>query len=144
MLPILALLALNHLTADAPTLLRGLLFFLALSPLMAVTRRRLNDSGEAATWFETPLMALVFVLALGWAIVALTNWALDPLNDRADGPGLLGILIAWLIGLCVLVPAFLHQLFLGLMTGSALFSQMAAPSRQVKLSHRPNPTEAFK
>lgn len=142
--PVAALMLLNEANPDTPTLLRGLVFFLTLSPLMAVTRRRLTDTGEGSTWFETPLMALVFVLALVWAMVGLTHWALDPLQDGANGPGVLGILIILLVGFSVLVPAFLHQFFLGLMTGSALFSQMAAPSRQVKFSHRPNPTEASK
>ncbi|GLS88109.1 hypothetical protein GCM10010873_30830 [Cypionkella aquatica] len=140
-LPMAALAMLNQAMPDSPTLLRGLVFFLTLSPLMAVTRRRLTDTGEASFWFETPLMALVFALTSVWAIVGLTNWALDPLRD---GPGMLGVLLIWLTGVCVLIPAFLHQFFLGLITGSALFSQMAAPSRQVKFSHRPNPTEASK
>ena len=143
-LPMAALCLLDQANPAAPTLLLGMVFFLALSPLMAVTRRRLTDTGEASAWFETPLMALVFVLALMWAIVGLTNWAVVTLDDGADSPGGFGILILWLVGLCVLVPAFLHQFFSGLMTGSALFSQMAAPSRQVNLSHRPNPTEASK
>ena len=143
-LPIAALLTLDRLTPDAVTLLRGLVFFLALSPLMAVTKRRLNDTGEAATWFETPLMALVFVLIIGWAIVGLTNWALSSFTDGADSPGILGMLVVWLVGLCILAPAFLHHFFLGLMTGSALFSQMAAPSRQAKHSHSPTQLEASK
>ena len=141
LLPLAALLMMSKSDPDSPTLLRGLVFFLTLSPLMAVTKRRLADTGEASVWFETPLMALVFVLALVWAIVGLTSWAFDPLRD---GPGVLGVLFIWLVGVSVLVPALLHQFFLGLMTGSALFSQMAAPSRQVKISHRPNPTEASK
>jgi uncharacterized membrane protein YhaH (DUF805 family) len=105
------------------------IFLVALIPLMAVTRRRLLDSGEAPVWFETPLTALLWCLGSGWAIVSLSRWARASWDAGADGPAGAGVFVAWLVGHAVLVPTFTYQLVIGFVTGLVLFVQMAAPSK---------------
>ncbi|NBZ87641.1 DUF805 domain-containing protein [Stagnihabitans tardus] len=143
-LPVAALGTALTLRPDMPFPLLFGLGALALSPLMAVTRRRLLDSGEAPIWFETPLMALVIFCAALWAEVSLNRWAFDLWAQGADGPGGFGVMICWLMGNILLLPILFHQFFVGLITGSALFSQMAAPSRQAPPRSGPSPTEAPK
>lgn len=135
--PFTALWFLASLRPDTSTFALGSTFFLTLSPLMAVTKRRLNDAGSPSTWFETPLMALAFFLAALWASVSLTNWAFGAWENGADGPAGFGVMIFWGLGHLVLIPVILQQFFVGLITGSALFSQMASPSRSATKSHGP-------
>jgi uncharacterized membrane protein YhaH (DUF805 family) len=71
LLPIAALAALQWLYPSLSSLLLGVVFLIALLPLMSVTKRRLTDSGENGVWFETPLVALVLFLAAIWAITGL-------------------------------------------------------------------------
>ncbi|MGV8988429.1 MAG: DUF805 domain-containing protein [Cypionkella sp.] len=143
-LPLAALGMMEVFLPTSPVALRGGVGFLMLSPLMGVTKRRLSDSGEDAMWFETPLSALVFFLLALWGAVSLSNWAFASWTEGADGPDGFAVLIAWLLGNCILIPVVLHQFFVGLITGCALFSQMAAPSRQAVKNPGPNPFEVPK
>lgn len=99
----------------------------ALVPLMAVTRRRLADTGAGPVGFEIPTMALVGFLAAIWAIRTLTGWAFG-LIDTADGPSGLVVAILWLLGMAVLIPTLLHQFLTGFVYGTTLFGQMITPS----------------
>jgi uncharacterized membrane protein YhaH (DUF805 family) len=128
-LPICALFIAGAATPELGFFALCVVFLIALIPLMAVTRRRLLDSGEAPVWFETPLIALLWCLGTGWAIVSLSRWARASWDAGADGPTGFGIFVASLLGNAILVPIFTYQLVIGFVTGIALFVQMAAPSR---------------
>ena len=127
-LPICALALTRVFAPDIAYLGICAVFLVALLPLMAVTRRRLLDSGEAASWFETPLMALVVVLIAGWGIAFLFEWFSSAIDAGADGPTGFGYFLIWLFGNAILIPVFVQQLLTGFVTGTALFGQMTAPS----------------
>jgi uncharacterized membrane protein YhaH (DUF805 family) len=127
-LPIAALLIVRAIAPNSGYPALCAVFLAALLPLMAVTRRRLLDSGEVSTWFETPLLALLLCIVSGGALVGLSNWALALWDAGADGPSGFGVWIAWLLGNAFLIPVFAQQFLLGSVTGIALFAQMAAPS----------------
>jgi uncharacterized membrane protein YhaH (DUF805 family) len=129
-LPLVAMLVAQALWPNLGFLARCIIFFATLLPLMAVTRRRLLDSGEAPAWFETPLAALVWSLASGWAIVSLSAWARASWDAGADGPTGFGVFVAWLLGNALLLPIFAQNFVVGFVTGIALFVQMAAPSNK--------------
>ncbi|NJM84433.1 MAG: DUF805 domain-containing protein [Tabrizicola sp.] len=128
-LPITALLIARAFASDLGYPALCIVFLVALVPLMAVTRRRLLDSGGAAVWFEAPLAALLWCLASGWALVSLSNWAFAAWDAGADGPAGFGIWIAWLLGNAILIPVFAQNFLVGFVTGIALFGQMAAPTK---------------
>ena len=130
-LPVCALIIAQRAAPDHSFPALSVIFFLALLPLMAITRRRFLDSAESVRWFEIPLMALLGCLASGWAIGALFEWTGAVLDSRTDGPPdfvVVSVIFVWLLGAIVLIPVFLRQSFLGFVSGSALFGQMAAPS----------------
>jgi uncharacterized membrane protein YhaH (DUF805 family) len=105
--------------------------FLGGLPLMAVTRRRLADTGESPHQFETPFAALIGFLACLWAAYSLNKWAFDAWSSGADGPSGFGVMIIWLLGLAAIIPIIIKNFLVGLIYGSALFSQMAAPTLPV-------------
>jgi uncharacterized membrane protein YhaH (DUF805 family) len=127
-LPITALLLARVVAPGLGHLALCVLFLAALVLLMAVTRRRLLDSGETPVWFETPLLALLWCLMSGCAIASLSSWAIAQWEAGADGPSGFGVWMCWLFGHAVLISIFLHHVFLGFVTGIALFGQMAAPT----------------
>ena len=141
MLPFGALWLAATVVPDATTLALGSIFFLTLLPLMAVTKRRLNDSGRPSTWFETPLMALIFFLAALWAAVSLSGWAYAAWGNGADGPSGFGVMLCWVFGNAILIPMIAYQFFTGLISGSMLFSQMVAPSVSPINSNSPTKSE---
>ena len=142
LLPVVALAGVQWLAPTASFLLLCGALFAALSPLMAVTRRRLIDSGESTSWFEVPLMALVSFLAAVWALGSLHGWAIAAWDAGADGPAGFAVFILWLLGFAVLVPITAQQFLTGFATGIALFSQMASPSSMRHQFPGPNPSEA--
>ena len=128
-LPVAALVLAKVVAPDLGYFALCAVFLVALVPLMAVTRRRLLDSGETPVWFETPLLALLWSLASGWALLSLSHWAFAQWDAGADGPGGFGVWVTWLLGNAVLIPIFAQQLLLGFVAGIALFGQMAAPTK---------------
>jgi hypothetical protein len=98
---------------------------------MAVTRRRLADTGEPPQQFETPFAALVGFLTCVWAAYSLNKWAFDAWSIGADGPSGFGVMIVWLLGLAAIIPITIKNFLVGLIYGAALFSQMAVPTRPV-------------
>jgi len=141
LLPIAALAALQWLYPSLSSLLLGVVFLIALLPLMSVTKRRLTDSGENGVWFETPLVALVLFLAAIWAITGLNEYVSSAFDAGAEGAIGLGVAIIWWLGLAILVPVALHQFLIGFIYGTALFLQMTVPSKSENKSSGPNPNE---
>jgi uncharacterized membrane protein YhaH (DUF805 family) len=112
-------------------------FFGALMPLMAVTRRRLLDTGEAPVWFETPLAALLWCIVSGAAFFSLKDWAFAAWDAGADGPSGFGVFLCLAFGSAILIPIFAQNLLIGFLTGTALFGQMAAPTKHAQDNGNP-------
>jgi uncharacterized membrane protein YhaH (DUF805 family) len=129
LLPVMAVTSIHWLYPPGSTFLSGAVFVLALLPLMAVTKRRLNDGGGDAVWFETPTISLLYFLAAAWAITGLNNYAFAALDAGADGPSGFGVAAVRWLGLAILVPIALHQFLIGFIYGIALFLKMAVPSK---------------
>jgi uncharacterized membrane protein YhaH (DUF805 family) len=127
LLPIGALAVAQSIAPDLSFPWQCMIFFVSVLPLMAVTRRRLRDGGEDPISFETPLIALIWCMISGWSIVQIYRWASALIDAGADGPAGFGVALTALLGIAVLVPIFALQFCTGLVTGIALFGQMAAP-----------------
>jgi uncharacterized membrane protein YhaH (DUF805 family) len=126
--PVSALWLQNMLWPDLHGLLRIAVFLFALLPLMAVTSRRLVDTGEAAIGFEIPAKALILFLVTCWGLGALSDWFDTALIAGADGPSGFGMMLVFLLGAVFILPFAIVQLCVGFASGSALFGQMTAPS----------------
>ncbi|MEL6573061.1 MAG: DUF805 domain-containing protein [Pseudomonadota bacterium] len=116
--------------------------FIAISllPLITLTTRRLRDTGEHVDGVRIPTIQLVgFVITLMvWR--GFHDWAMTGFED-ADGPGGFGLMIVFWLGSASLFLFALRFFALGLVTGSALFSQMAAPPHDTKHNRTSNPNE---
>lgn len=102
----------------------------ALLPLLAVTTRRLRDSGEDLVGVRIPTQALVGFIAFSWATIEFHIWWMTGMA-LSDGPAGFGLMI---FGWCVMpILGFgaIRFFLLGLLTGPALFAQMASPSKEV-------------
>ncbi|MGJ8594284.1 DUF805 domain-containing protein [Sulfitobacter sp.] len=107
-----------------------------ISPLVAVTTRRLRDSGAHISGVTVPLTALIGLCLSLSLMISLHTWVTGLWSKGADGPAGFGVMILYWLGVIPLFLLSLRNLVLGLMTGSALFSQMAAPSAQQKSPNR--------
>lgn len=137
-------LTLNYLSQlvapNLPALWRFLVLVIALLPLVAVTTRRLRDTGQHSDGVRIPTEALAgFAISL-WALFSFHGWAMTNF-ETVDGPGGLGLLIIYLLGIALLGLLTLRFFLLGLLTGSGLFSQMAASSAATEDITGPNPHE---
>lgn len=104
-------------------------FFAAITllPLVAVTTRRLRDTGEQAQSITIPLNALLSLIALSYVWFVFHSWSVNVLAV-SDGPSGFGHMILWLTGSFFFAAFAIRFFVLGLITGTALFSQMAMPS----------------
>ena len=105
-----------------------------LSPLIAVTTRRLRDTGQHHEGVIVPTVALLGLVFSVCSMFFLHNWATSLWSAGTDGPAGFGVAIIYWLGMIILFFFSLRNLVLGLITGSALFSQMAAPTAQQKLN----------
>jgi len=126
-----------------PALWQFLILAIALLPLVAVTTRRLRDTGQHSDGVRIPAEALAgFALSM-WALVSFHGWAMSNF-EKADGPGGFGLMIIYWLGIVLLGLWTLRFLLFGLLTGSVLFSQMAASSTASIDITGPNPHEVSK
>ena len=114
---------------------------LTLLPLVAVTTRRLRDTGEHAQGLMIPLNALISLVTLSYVWHLFHTWAVNGLA-LSDGTSGFGLMVLWLLGSCFFAAFAIRFLMLGLITGAALFSQMAMPSDFDATSH--NSSEVLK
>jgi uncharacterized membrane protein YhaH (DUF805 family) len=112
-----------------------------LSPLVAVTSRRLRDTGERSQGLLIPLNALISLIALSCFWYLYHTWAVNGLA-LSDGPSGFGLMVFWLLGSFLFAAFAIRFFILGLITGTALFSQMAMPSDFDATSH--NSSEVLK
>ena len=103
---------------------------IALLPLLAVTTRRLRDSGADLSGVRIPTQALVGFIAFGWASIEFFLWWTTGMA-LSDGPAGFGsMFFGWFV-MPILGFGAIHFFLLGLLTGPALFAQMASPSKEV-------------
>jgi uncharacterized membrane protein YhaH (DUF805 family) len=139
-LPVVGLLLLRTLWPDSAFTIHLAMASVLLLPQVAVTARRLTDTGEPASDIHTPLGA--YVVFLGALCLARFSFAgFDRMIEQAGSPG------GFMIGL-VLAPIMLAMLGLvagvflfGLFSGASLFGQMAVASQPNVSNPGPNPLE---
>jgi len=117
-------------------LLRLVGFVAFLSPLVAVSTRRLRDSGAKVSGLTVPVTSLIGLCVSLYLLTSLNSWANNQWSQGADGPAGFTVMILFWLGAIPLLLLSLRNLVLGLMTGSALFSQMAVPSAQQQSPNR--------
>jgi uncharacterized membrane protein YhaH (DUF805 family) len=135
-LPVLAFLIVRTFWPDTHALMQMGIALGALVPQMAVTCRRLKDSGKGRCGFDIPFQALISTCVVGWMVWALNNFFFSAIAAGADGPTGFGLFIFWCLGSLLLLPLLMQQLLIGGIHGSALFSHMTMPTKP-----GPNPKE---
>lgn len=138
--PASALLLWNSLPGDATNWIGALIVFVTLIPLLAVTTRRLRDTGEPADNVRLPTLQLIGLVMTLLVWRGFHMWAVNGF-ETADGPGGFGLMIVFSLGSAAFFFVAFRFLVLGLITGTALFSQMAAPPRETKHNCTSNPNE---
>lgn len=111
-----------------------------LMPLVAVTCRRALDSGATIAATLTPATDLLAFLAGVWLTQQLGTALLAGLQHE-DGPAGFGLMILFVIVMPVMAAITFRFFLSGLLHGSALFSQMAAPSQPFANRYGANPFE---
>ena len=115
-----------------------LLSELFLLPLVSVTIRRLQDTGQHRNLVDTPLGALIGLSLALWLIFAEPRWLVGGILDLL----LISPAIAAFLGfiLALAIPAsVIYFLLMGLVTGIPLFGQMILPSQPGPNKYGPNP-----
>lgn len=106
---------------NSPPLVRLTGAALFLSPLVALTTRRLCDAGEYTQGIVIPATALIGLMICLYFITALHRWAMSLYAAGADGPVGFTIMIVYFLGMFPLLGLAVRNFVLGLMTGSVLF-----------------------
>lgn len=141
LLPVLCFIGLEKMFPENYTLLNVAISAVFLFPLIAVTARRLQDTGKHSDTIKTPASALAGFVVSIWAWSKFGDW-LNFAFAEIDAPAGFGLLfIAGPVALIILAT-FLYFLLVGMVTGAPLFGQMLVPSEPGMNKYGPNPLEA--
>gem|GEM_PF-1094145 len=113
---------------------------LFLLPLISVTARRLQDTGEDGHFIRIPTGALIGFILSAWSISEFSSW-LEMVFSTIDGPAGFGLLLIAGPIVLILLSFTLYFLISGLVTGSPMFGQMLVPSQSGPNKFGPNPSE---